>query len=353
MTKNGRVIFNLSTFLAFFTILGLLFAADHSKGIISLEGRGKPKEASVVFYNVENLFDTINDPEKNDEEFTPEGKNAWNSQRYNHKLSQLATVLAGSSEELPALIGLAEVENDAVLRDLIAQEALSGGGYEIIHFGSLDERGIDVALLYRKKIFKPDHMETFYVNLGHGERPTRDILYVNGHFKGGPLLHVFVNHWPSRYGGQEQSEPKRKMAATVLRTAIDEILTENSNASILAMGDFNDYPTNISLTEVLSAKSDTESGLLVNLMKDKEAELRGSYNYRGEWGFLDQIIVSRSMYEGGLIMVKPGSAAPHFTDEMMFTDPKYGDIKPSRTYGGPNYYGGFSDHLPVKAVLLY
>lgn len=354
MNKNASRLINLAVPALFLTTLSLLFAIDRNDGLISMEGEiRKPREVAVGFYNVENYFDTINDPEKSDEDFTPSGKNAWNTERYRDKTAKLATVIAGMGEDLPAIVGLCEVENEAVLRDLIAEDALAKGKYDVIHFTSLDTRGIDAAMIYRKKIFSPEHIETLFVNLGHDMRPTREILYVNGYLRGGPLLHVFVNHWPSRYGGQEASEPKRLEAAKVLREAVDAIISQNQNASVLIMGDFNDYPDNNSVREVLSAKGANESGLLVNLMYGEEANHRGTYNYRGDWGFLDQIIVSRTMVEGGPIMVKEGSAKPYSTPEMLFTDPKYGDEKPSRTYGGPNYYGGFSDHLPVHAVLLY
>ncbi len=344
---------NASTVGLFITTLSILFVDDGSRGIISLESSKGPREAVVVFYNVENLFDTINDPLKQDDEFTPSGKYAWSGERYKHKLSQLSKVIANSGDELPLLVGLAEVENRAVLEDLIAQPELKSGQYEIIHFESLDERGIDVALMYRSKLFKPEHIETLFVQLGVGKRPTRDILYVSGKLKSGPLLHVFVNHWPSRYGGQEQSEPNRIAASRVLRTAVDAVVSNDSNASILIMGDFNDYPDNLSLYQELSAKGQEDSGLLVNLMHGKEELLRGSYNYRGEWGFLDQIIVSRAMYEGGAIMTKPESAEPYFIDGMLYTDPKYGDIKPARSFAGSDYLGGFSDHLPIRVAIWY
>jgi predicted extracellular nuclease len=352
MSKVNNRIFNLTVLGTLLTSLSLLITIDRNHGLRSLEVRA-PKEVTVAFYNVENLFDTINDPNKDDEDFTPQGKYGWNTERYQHKLVQLAKVISSISDELPMIVGLSEVENEAVLRDLIAQEALKKGGYEIIHFESLDERGIDVAMLYRKKYFKPEHVETLFVNLGTDQRPTRDILYVNGKLKGGALLHVLINHWPSRYGGQEQSEPKRMAAASVARKAVDAIITDDANAAVLLMGDFNDYPDNKSIQEVLSAKGTNDSGLLVNLLRGKETELRGTYNYRGDWGFLDQIIVSRSMYEGGVVMVKPEATIPHSMPWMLFTDPKYGDEKPNRTFGGPEYYGGFSDHLPVKTVLLY
>lgn len=351
---KSRPVFKIIAPAVFLTTLALLFATDRSGGVISMDGNIRnPREAGVVFYNVENLFDTINNPQKNDDDFTPEGKYGWNTERYFAKLDRLAEAIAGSGDELPAVVGLCEVENEAVLNDLISRTPLKKGKYEVIHFESLDERGIDVALLYRSRMFSPERIETLFVNLGHGVRPTREILYVNGILKGGSLLHIFVNHWPSRYGGQEASEPKRIAAAEVLRNAVDAIISEDQNASVLIMGDFNDYPENKSVREVLSAKGRNESGLLVNLMYGKEEELRGTYNYRGDWGFLDQIIVSRAMAEGGPIMVKQGSAEPYYLPEMLYTHPEYGDEKPNRTFGGPEYYGGYSDHLPVRAVLWH
>ena len=310
------------------------------------------KSAVIAFYNVENLFDTIDDPIKRDNEFLPDSAKKWSSERYWAKQSKLAEVISQiGAPSYPAIIGLCEVENIGVLEDLVKDEKLKNSKYEPILIEGPDQRGIDVALLYSKKRFKVISASSYNVDLGVANRPTRDILHVRGKFKsGGPTLNVFVNHWPSRYGGAEKSEPKRIAAAEVLKTKTDSIAKVHPKELIVCMGDFNDYPDNKSLTETLSAGKDKQ---LVNLMYGLKETKRGSYNYKGDWDFLDQIIVSGNLMDGTLPEIMEGSTAPFFTDSMLFQHPRYGDMKPSRTYGGPNYYGGYSDHLPVYTVIQY
>lgn len=313
---------------------------------------GKRRTAVIGFYNVENLFDTIDDPLKKDNEFTPDSAKNWNSERYDQKIEMLAEVIASmGSASNPAIIGLCEVENIGVLNDLSANAQIKKAKYAPILIEGPDQRGIDVALLYSKKLFKPISSNSYRINLGDDERPTRDILHVRGALKGGgPIIHIFVNHWPSRYGGAEKSEPKRIAAAKVLAAKTDSIHQLYPNEAIICMGDFNDYPDNRSLTEFLSTG---ETDVLANLMSGLKEAKRGSYNYRGDWDFLDQIIVSRSLIDGNLPDIVSGSTAPFFTDSMVYTHPKYGDVKPKRTYGGPEYLGGYSDHLPVYTILAY
>lgn len=313
------------------------------------------REAMLVFYNVENLFDTINDPLINDDEFTPESEKNWNSERYESKLQKLAEVIAGIDDDgFPALVGLCEVENEAVLRDLVSRPELKKGKYDIAHSDSPDERGIDVALLYSSKVFTPISHYYLTVPMPEGERPTRDILHVRGTLKKGPEIHVFVNHWPSRYGGAEESEHKRIAAAEVLRRAITNILTVNPEAYIICMGDFNDYPENKSLRHILKSEIREDAPIdMVNLMDGMKETKRGSYNYRGDWDFLDQIVVSHTLADTQQVYVKPDVTGPYHKPEMLYIDEKYGDEKPNRTYGGPTYYGGYSDHLPVYTVIVY
>ncbi|MEM9052129.1 MAG: endonuclease [Bacteroidota bacterium] len=310
------------------------------------------KSAVIAFYNVENLFDTINDPDKRDDEFLPDSAKKWNSERYWAKQSKMAEVIAQiGAPSFPAIVGLCEVENIGVLEDLVKEEKLKNSKYEPVLIEGPDQRGIDVALLYSKKRFKVISSSSYTVELGEENRPTRDILHVRGKLKsGGPTVNVFVNHWPSRYGGAEKSEPKRMAAAKVLKTKTDSIAKVHPEELIICMGDFNDYPNNKSLTESLSAGQNKQ---LVNLMYGLKETKRGSYNYKGDWDFLDQIIVSKNLVDGMLPEILDSSTAPFFTDSMLYKHPKYGDIKPSRTYGGPNYYGGYSDHLPVFTVIEY
>lgn len=320
----------------------------------SWEENEKPAKNIVLgFYNVENLFDTINDPAIADEEYTPGTEKDWNSERYEKKINDLGQVIGNLSQKLPAIIGLCEVENETVVQDLINSDALAKSKYSYVHYDSPDGRGIDVALIYSKKAFKPIYSESIPVILAEEERPTRDILYVKGQLKGGQELHVFINHWSSRYGGAEKSEPKRIAAASTLKVTLDSLMALDPNTAIICMGDFNDYPDNKSVSEIIGAKALGENGDMTNLMFGLSETRRGSYNYKGNWDFLDQIIVSPVLVNQQLPMVISDSTGPKFFDDMIYIDKKHKDEKPSRTYGGPNYYGGYSDHLPVATTIAY
>lgn len=339
--------------LTFFCI-SIFLLACFSFSSSNTSPEGKPDKSIIIgFYNVENLFDTINSPNVKDEEYTPGSEKNWNSKRYNKKLNDLGSAISGMGSELPAIVGLCEIENEAVILDLINAAPLVKGKYQVAHEDSPDGRGIDVGLIYQKKKFKPSHIEAVAVKMGEGERPTRDILYVKGKLKGGTYLHVFVNHWPSRYGGAEKSEPKRILAATALQGKIDSLLAIDDNTAIICMGDFNDYPDNKSLTETLGAGPIGGDTKMVNLMFDLAKSERGSYNYKSNWDFLDQIIVSPALTDAHKPMIKVGSTGPKFNDTMIYVNKKTGEEKPSRTYGGPTYYGGYSDHLPVATTLFY
>lgn len=310
------------------------------------------KNSTIVFYNVENLFDTINDPNINDEDFLPNGKLKWNSERYHTKLEHTAEAITLNLAKNPVLVGLVEIENEGVLKDLIHTGKLSQTNYGIAHVDSPDGRGIDCALLYDKNYFQV--LETKALTVAIDSIPdfkTRDILYVKGQFKGGKTLHIFVNHWPSRRGGEQESEFKRVYAATVARHAVDAILKQDPKANIVLMGDFNDHPDNVSVKDALKARPASDSSDLINLLADDQAAGKGTHNYKGEWGVLDQFIVSRSLFDGknGLTL-KTGDAEIVYEETLLFTM-KDGSKKPSATYGGPNYYGGYSDHLPIRLML--
>jgi predicted extracellular nuclease len=308
----------------------------------------------VGFYNVENLFDTKDDPSKPDEEFTPEGANKWTDERYNTKLNQLGKVIQAMGT--PALLGFCEVENEQVLLDLAANSQLKSGNYGVAHRESNDFRGIDVALLYNKDVFQVANIENIVLEFpaevtGGEEYTSRDLFHVAGKLKDKTTLHIFVNHFPSRRDGSKESEPKRLFVAGELRKEVEKVLAKDDNAQIIIMGDFNDETDNKSITEVLKAipKNTDAPQELVNCFAGFDAEGKGSYNYRGNWNMLDQIILSDNFYNtNGAWQF---SNAVIFQEEwMMYNDPKNG-LTPSRTYGGTNYYGGFSDHLPVYVDL--
>ncbi len=306
---------------------------------------------TVVFYNLENLFDTIDSPDTFDEDFTPQGKNAWTAIRYEKKLKDLAKVLAEShGTELPAVIGLCEVENRQVVDDLMRVERLRKGKYKVVHHDSPDARGIDVAFAYRASSMVLLHDEAISYGFDfEPETTTRDILYVKT-LAGADTLHFFVNHWPSRRGGQEASEPKRLIPANIIRQRSDSLMRIDPTARIIIMGDFNDYPDNRAMTEVLRCVPGTESGL-TNLTYHFHMSGKGTYNYKGEWGMLDQFIVSDALRNAKIGLAVTDSSAGIFSpDWLLYTD-KEGNQSPSRTYGGPNYYGGYSDHLPIVLTL--
>ena len=332
--------------LAILAVSFLLAVIVHS---FKNAGYNKKRNLTVVFYNVENLFDTENTPGGNDAEFTPESEKKWTPERYQKKLEDISRVLASvNQKELPEIIGLCEIENRGVLEDLIKTEHLEGGEYEIAHFESPDFRGIDVALLYRSEEFKVTWSAP--VKISFVDEPnfnTRDILYVKGKTINREEFHIFVNHWPSRIGGVEQTEPKRIAIAQLLKSKIDSVQNVNPEANIVVMGDMNDEPSNKSLNEILLAKSpETENAALINLMHPLHQIKQGSYNYRGNWNMLDNIIVSTGLLDnkGFQSVEKQGFV---FREQWMEYQNSKGEISPNRTYGGPNYYGGVSDHFPV------
>lgn len=306
----------------------------------------------ILFYNVENLFDTKDDPKTSDEEFTPNGYKKWTQDRYNDKLTKLAKVVVASSKKHPVLIGLAEIENKNVVEDLVKMNDLKSTNYKVVHEESPDNRGIDVALIYDADRFKYLAHKSYRVDFPWDATiKSRDILMVQGVLAGNDTVNVFVNHWPSRRKGKEASEPKRMQAAKKLNEAISEVKKNNPNAKILCMGDFNDHPSDNSLVNGLNAGDANSTSGLVNLMLPLEKSGLGSHNYRGEWGMLDQIIVSSSFLETTKgYSIKSKKAFILKEDWMLYYNDK-GEASPSKTYGGPNYYGGYSDHLPVYVIL--
>jgi predicted extracellular nuclease len=303
----------------------------------------------VGFYNLENLFNTVNDTMVRDGEFTPTGMKNWNEYRYNQKSNQMAqAIFAMGGWEFPAIVGLCELENKGVIEDLIQRDVIKKAEYQIVHYESIDRRGIDVALIYRPSKFEVLFSKPYRIKLdGDSDFRTRDVLYVKGVALSKDTLHLFVNHWPSRYGGQLESEPKRMAAAQTVRSVVDSIYKTQPRAHIIIMGDLNDHPENKSISDVLQAGTyGEEERDLVNLMTG-EMNYVGSHRYRGEWSFLDHIIVSPSLLDqSGLDVI--GSRAWVTDSPLLLTDDnRYPGKIPFRTYGGPTFLGGFSDHLPV------
>lgn len=312
---------------------------------------------SVVFYNVENLFDTLNDPACQDEEFLPGSANRWDSRKYAQKIDHISRVLYHTdSVALPALIGLAEVENRQVLEDLIATGQLKKGQYRIAHANSHDPRGIDVALLYKPSVFS---LITQYKIRMHDpeldDARTRECLYVCGILGGTDTLHLVVNHWKSRSGGTEKTEPLRLAYARVIRKFADSIRSTRPNAAIILMGDFNDMPENNSLKNVLGARLSPEKPVregLYNLSASDAAAGAGSHYFKS-WEMFDQIIVTGSLLNGSPGSLRCEARAEVFKRPWMLYKNSSGQMVPDRTYNNGKYYGGYSDHLPVVLRLSH
>lgn len=305
----------------------------------------------VLFYNVENLFDTLDDPHTSDNEFLPDSKKQWATSRYQDKLSALARVIReGGNGRCPDIIGLCEVENKKVVEDLaLTLRTMAGIDFElmVVHEESPDVRGIDVAFIYRPEAFAYEAHKTINIDLSSIEEKskTRDILHVNGKIWNTDV-HFFINHWSSRRGGLAASEPKRVICAETLKANIEEVTSKDPNARVVVMGDLNDETDNKSVSEIVMGVGHSGREDLVNLMAELDKRGRGTYNYRGNWNMLDQFIVSNEFLFQQKVYIDPSSIRIVSAPWMLYEDPKYG-MKPSRTYGGPNYYGGFSDHLPI------
>lgn len=321
-------------------------------------GASDQAEVRVAFYNVENLFDTEDNPTRQDEEFLPDSKKQWTAERYQDKLTKLAQVIAELN--YPVLLGLAEVENEAVLRDLTEHADLAEAGYDLVHYDSPDARGIDVALLYRTAFFTPVSSQAIPVTFQKDDYKSRDILLVSGTLGQDAkynTVHVLVNHWPSRRGGVAQSEPRRLAAAELARQAVDELLQADATANVILVGDFNDEPTDRSITEGLRATGATQKTdpfQLFNTVSALDAQGRGTYQFRGDWDMLDQIIVSNGLVEDAPKIddyyYLPESATVFAPDWLLQAEGKYAGY-PDRTYAGNKYLGGYSDHLPVYITL--
>lgn len=340
------------------SILIILLAGIINTTIAQKDIPSPRNSLTIVFYNVENLFDISNDPNTADEEFLPKSPKNWNSEKYIKKITDLSQVLSSvNSKELPAFIGLAEIENRKTVEDLASSPALRKGKYGIVHFDSKDERGIDVALLYSQDDVELLDSKAIPVSFGKDiQDVTRDILYARCRIKGDNVYHIFVNHWPSRSPNEQESEIKRVMAAIALRKEVDNILNTDNSAHIIIMGDFNDEPTNKSVFQILNAtnkRKNVHYRDLFNLMYDlHNTGNEGSITYKDNWQMFDQIIVSESVLtKGSNYYVSYGDAKIFKSDQVLAKDPVSGTLSISRTYDGNKYTGGSSDHLPVFVIM--
>jgi hypothetical protein len=341
----------------YFTLLLFVFLSLH---LSAQNGKQQAKVAIIGFYNLENFYDTLDNPLISDEEFLPNGPKNYNSKIYWHKVQNLATVIsqmgAGISTDGPAILGVAEIENDTVLNDLVNHQLLKKRNYKIVHYDSKDARGIDVGLLYNPKYFTVEQSDKLFVQLPGGSKDaffTRDILWVKGKLDGEPI-HIYVNHWPSRSGGEERTRPARETAAQVCKNHIDSIAKHEKNAKVIIMGDLNDDPVNTSLTVVLNAKGkekDVMKGGLFNPWTDLYKKGIGTLAYQDGWNLFDQIIISHPWLnkdQSGFYYAKQYI----FNKEYMVEN--IGKYKgyPMRTWDGNTYRGGFSDHFPTYLVFI-
>ncbi len=346
ITKKLAALFFISLYSMF------LFAQEPAKQQYQV--------ACIGFYNLENLFDTEDDPTINDEEFLPGGTKQYTKEVYRDKLKNLSTVISQlgleESTDGVAVLGVAEIENRKVLEDLVIQPKLKNRNYKIVHFNSPDQRGIDVALLYNPSYFKELESAALNVPLKNQDGTpyaTRDILWVYGLFKGEPV-HFFVNHWPSRRGGEEASAPGRALAAGIAKQKIDSIMKANPMGKVILMGDLNDDPLSTSVLHVLNSKGDEKNlkeGELYNPWVSYYKKGIGTLAWNDAWNLFDQIIISQPLlnkeqngffYQKAVIFNRP------------YLVQKTGRYKgyPFRTYDFDIYMRGYSDHFPVYITLL-
>lgn len=321
-------------------LLGLFFLTSFSVAA--------QEKAPIMFWNVENYFDTSDNPNTADDDFTPQGKKHWTRTRFEDKRNMIAKTITGVRDiygEYPSIIGLAEVENAYVLYQLVDNTQLSKIGYNIVHINSRDPRGIETALLYRKEIFTGITFRKIEINDSDTLKRLRHILYVKGLylFPDGKkdTLHIFVNHWPSKLGNKKKSEQRRITAAQTLSAAVDSIYLSAINTPqkniprIILMGDFNDTPGSIPVDLLTSSQAP-----MINLSTDLK---KGSHHYKDHWEKIDQFIVSPPFRNREMIIFDPLWLRYHYKNTFKPI--------PWRTYSGPRYIGGASDHYPILMIL--
>lgn len=311
----------------------------------------------VGFWNLENLYDTIDGP-NDDAEFLPNGGNQWTGNRYKVKIKHLGQVIADMGVEVtpdgPAVLGLCEVENRGVLEDLVKAEKIKSRNYQIVHYDSPDKRGVDVALLYQPKYFTLTASKKFKLTLPQDPtHPTRDVLLVSGKFDG-ELMHFIVNHWPSRSGGEERSRPGRVAAGKLCRTIIDSLTAIDANAKVILMGDLNDDPNDISVRECLKSngrRDKLKDGEMYNTAYNNWKSGVGTLAYQDVWNLFDQIIITQGLLKDNF---KSYTFSKYKIFNKAYVKQDYGNFAgyPLRTFAGGAYAGGYSDHFAVYCFLM-
>ena len=321
------------------------------------------KPYKVVFYNFENLFDTIRNPEIYDEEFTPEGPKKWNTPKYTKKINNLSRVLfdiAAINKDYPVVIGVSEIENRNVMEDVIATPKLAPANYRIVHYDSPDARGVDVAFLYRPDVFKLEGSADIPVRIASLPNwRTRGIVTMWGTIDDEPFLFM-VAHWPSRLGGKEASEFKRIAVGEQMRRIADSVLQVNPATKIVAMGDFNDDPMDPSISEGLGAKAritEVQPGEFFNPFYEVLRSGHGTLAYGDAWNLFDNIVVTENLANGstGVLKLQKAPKSKFYGNifRCHYMVQKEGQFKgyPLRTYVGNNFQGGYSDHFPVYIII--
>lgn len=335
-------------------IVALLCLAAFYK-LSGVSSKNSSSDFRIMFYNVENLYDTADDPNKNDDDFLPNGSMKWTEHRYQKKISDLAHVISILGDgNLPVIAGFCEVENKKVLDDLANNKDLKKGKYASVVTSSGDKRGSNVGLIYRTDLLNllstVKYTPSMYDN--SKKSASRDILHIVVKTLKSDTLDIFICHYHSRVEGVKETMPYRINSAQLLREKTDSIFLARKSANVIIMGDFNDYPTDTSMKETLGAKvigSNISPKQLYNMVYHRASDKTdGTYRYKGSWGFLDQIIVSGNLLQGNTDAMKvKENTAVVFSSDFMLNKDRSGKIQPFRTYSGTRYLGGISDHLPL------
>lgn len=352
--------------LSLLIILGLMFSCSPKMSTSGKAGSAPGKKSykinTIAFYNLENLFDTIDDPYKNDEASPimelPEKSRAEVYWKKNANMARVISEIGTKTAKAPpAIVGVAEIENRVVLEDLVNDPQLAKWNYGIIHYDSPDARGIDVALLYQKKVFRPLSSSVHEVVIYDLDNPdkryyTRDVLLVSGILET-DTIHFLVNHWPSRYGGEKRSRPNREKAAGVNKEVIDSLQAIDRNAKVIVMGDLNDGPYNTSVKKILGAKAEKKETPPRGIYNPFENMLLkkglGTLGYRDSWDLFDQMMVTQSLLENkGYRLYDAGIYNP---DYLINQSGRYRGY-PFRSYSDGEFTGGYSDHFPVYLYLV-
>jgi hypothetical protein len=311
----------------------------------------------VAFYNLENLFDTIDNDNVNDAEYLPNGANKWNSMKYNAKLQRMSYAISQIAvDQVPmgaVLLGVCEIENRLVLDDLVKQPAIKDRSYQIVHYDGPDRRGVDVALLYNPRYFTVSNSKSYRLVTEDENFRSRDQLMVSGYLQK-EKVHVIVNHWPSRYGGEMSSRPKRVAAAKLTRSIVDSLYKSDPKARIIVMGDMNDDPTNESCAIVLNAKrevNDVNTGDLYNVFWKTLEKGIGSLAYNDQWNLFDQFILSHQLAKGEKGSLRLWKSEVFYRNFLIQQEGRYKGT-PFRTYAGGVWLNGYSDHLPTVIYLI-